>query len=83
MNTAVHLQKADGTLHLAELDAECTQSLWRERLRVKAKLERDAVSAAQQHTILFPSRERVCVPRLPAVPLLLGAAAINSMVEVM
>lgn len=81
MNTSVNLQKADGTLRLAELGAECTQSLWRERLRVKAKPERDAGSAAQQHTVLFPSREGACLPRLPAIPLPLGAAAINSVVE--
>lgn len=49
----------------------------------EAKGVRDASSAAQQHTVLFPGRDGACLPGLPAIPLLLGAAAVNSLVELM
>lgn len=77
----MNLQKADGALPPAEFGAEHTHSLRRERLRVKPKPVRDASSAAQQHTVLFPWRDDACLPRLPSVPLPLGAAAISSLVE--
>lgn len=79
----MNMQKADGALHPAEFGAEYTHSLCRERLQVKPKRVRDASSAAQQHAVLFPGRDGACLPGLPTIPLLLGAAAVNSLVEPM
>lgn len=84
----MNLQKADGALHPAKSGTDFTHNLRREGLQVKPRPVRDASSAAQSPL----SQERQCLssqllslacPWLPVVSLLLGAAAVNSLVELM